>query len=347
MKIKLQNKCVGQDCSVFIISEISANHNQDFKHAVDIIETVKQCGADAVKFQAYTPDTLTIDADNDYFQIKHPKWGGQTLYQLYKKAYTPWKWFKELKKIAEDIGLIFLCTAYDRTSVDMLEELDICAYKIASFELVDLPLIKYASKTGRPLIMSTGMADMKEIREAVDTAKKSGAEEIILLKCTSSYPANPKEMNLKTIPDMENRFKCPIGLSDHSLSLAASICAVSFGACIIEKHFTMSRKNKTPDSFFSLEPHELKNLINNIRIAEKAIGKVHYGLTEEERKSRIFRRSLFVVKDINKGEIFTEENLKSIRPANGLSPKHIILIMGHSAKKNIKKGTPLTWDLVD
>jgi len=332
--------------NVFIVAEVSANHDQDFERAVAMIKEAKECGADAVKFQAYTPGTLTIDSDNEYFQIKHPEWGGQTLYELYKKAYTPWKWFKELKKIAEDTGIIFLCTAFDKTSVDMLEELDICAHKISSFELVDLPLIEYAAKKGKPLIMSTGMADMDEIQEAVDTAKKSGAEEIILLKCVSSYPAKPEEMNLKTIPDMKDRFKCPVGLSDHSLEIGASVCAVVLGAAIIEKHFTLSRKTKTPDSFFSLEPQELKDLVDNIRIAEKALGKVHYGLTDEEKKSMIFRRSLFVVKDVKAGEKVTNENIRSIRPGCGLPMKYIEKVIGRTFKKDLSKGTPLNWDLI-
>ena len=346
MHVKIGKKSLGENRDVFIIAEISANHRQSFDTAVELVRKAKECGADAVKFQAYTPDTLTINADNKYFRIKHPQWGGQTLYELYKKAYTPWEWFKELKKIAEDTGIIFLCTAFDKTSVDMLEELNICAHKIASFELVDLPLIEYAAKTRKPLIMSTGMADIDEIQEAVDTAKKSGAEEIILLKCVSSYPAEPQEMNLRTIPDMKDRFNCPVGLSDHSLGIGASVCAVVLGAAIIEKHFTLSRKTKTPDSFFSLEPQELKDLVGNIRIAEKALGKVHYGLTEEEKKIAIFRRSLFVVKDVKAGEKVSNENIRSIRPGCGLPTKYIEKVIGRTFKKDLSKGTPLNWDLI-
>jgi pseudaminic acid synthase len=346
MHVKIGKKSLGENRDVFIIAEISANHRQSFDTAVELVRKAKECGADAVKFQAYTPDTMTIDADNEYFRIKHPQWGGQTLYELYKKAYTPWKWFKELKKIAEDTGIIFLCTAFDKTSVDMLEELDICAHKIASFELVDLPLIEYAAKTGKPLIMSTGMADMDEIQEALDTAKRFGVEEIILLKCVSSYPAEPQEMNLRTIPDMKDRFNCPVGLSDHSLGIGASVCAVAMGAAIIEKHFTLSRKTKTPDSFFSLEPQELKDLVGNIRIAEKALGKVHYGLTNEEKKCSVFRRSLFVVKDVKAGEKVSNENIRSIRPGCGLPTKYIEKVIGRTFKKDLSKGTPLNWDLI-
>ena len=332
---------------VFIVAEVSANHNQSFDTAVELINKAKECGADAVKFQAYTPDTLTIDCDNEYFRIKHPEWGGQTLYQLYRKAYTPWEWLGKLKKVADKLEIMFLCTAFDKTSIDLLEGLGICAHKIASFELVDLPLIEYAARTGKPLILSTGMADLSEIAEAVDTARKAGAKEIILLKCVSSYPANPEEMNLRTIPDMKERFSCPIGFSDHSPGIGASVCAVALGAAIVEKHFTLSRETKTLDSFFSIEPQELKQLVENIRIAEKALGEVHYGLTEDERKSRTFRRSLFAVENIKQGEFFTEENVKSIRPANGLSPKHITEVMGKASAKNIRKGTPLNWDLIN
>lgn len=337
----------GEKPPVFVVAEVSGNHRKEFSLATEMIKTAKECGANAVKFQAYTPDTMTINANNKYFQIKHPEWGGQTLYELYEKAYTPWEWFKQLKKTADDIGITFLCTGFDKTSVDLLEELDICAHKISSFELVDLALVEYAAKTKKPLILSTGMADIAEIHEAVDTARKAGAKQIILLKCVSSYPAKPEEMNLETIPDMKKRFGCPVGLSDHSMGFGASVCAVALGTSMIEKHFTLSRKIETPDSFFSIEPQELKELVENVRIAEQALGNVHYGLTEEERKSRIFRRSLFVVKDIKKGQVFSLDNIKSIRPSNGLEPSCINTILGRKAKINIKSGTPLSWDLIE
>ena len=346
MKIRASGKTINSEQTVFVIAEVSANHGQDFNRAVDMIKAAKECGADAVKFQAYTPDAMTINADNKYFQIKHPQWGGQTLYELYKKAYTPWDWFRKLKKIADNLGIVFFATAFDKAAVDLLEEIDVPIHKIASFELVDLPLIEYVAKTKKPLILSTGMADICEIQEAVVTVRNAGVKEITLLKCVSSYPAKPEEMNLKTIPHMQELFQCPVGLSDHSLGIGASLCAVALGAVVIEKHFTLSRKTKTPDSFFSIEPQELQELVENVRIVEKALGKIHYGLTEEEKKSRVFRRSLFVVKDVKKGEILTEENLKSIRPANGLSPKYITIILGRTAKKNVRKGTPLSWDLV-
>ena len=345
--IKIADRVIGSDKPVFIIAEISANHAQQFDTAVEMVRSAKKCGADAVKFQAYTPDTLTINADNKYFRIEHPKWGGQTLYELYKKAYTPWEWFKRLKPIADDLGILFFATAFSKTAVDFLEELNVPVHKIASFELVDLELVEYAAKTKKPLILSTGMADICEIQDAVDTARKGGAKEIILLKCVSSYPAKPQEMNLKTIPDMMKRFGCPVGLSDHSLGIGVSVAAVALGASVIEKHFTLSRKYKTPDSFFSIEPKELRNLVRDIRTVEEALGKVHYGVTEGEIESRTFRRSLFVVKDIKAGQKFSEDNVRTIRPGYGLKPKYLKNIMGKTAKRDIKKGTPLSWDLIN
>lgn len=339
LKTKLSKRC-------FIIAEISANHGQDFKRAVLLIKKAKECGADAVKFQTYTPDTLTIDVDNKHFRIRHPEWGGQTLYQLYKKTYTPWKWFERLKKTADDLEIMFFSTAFDKTSVDFLEDLDVPLHKIASFELVDLPLIEYTAKTKKPLILSTGMATLSEIKEAVNTAKKAGAKDIILLKCVSSYPARPEEMNLKTIADMKELFGLPVGLSDHTLDIGASITAVSLGARVIEKHFTLSRKIKTPDNFFSMEPQEMKALVKNIRIAERALGRVCYSPTKDEKHTRSFRRSLFAVKEIKKGEVFSEENIRSIRPAAGLDPKYFKRVLGSNAKKDIKKGDPLDWSLI-
>jgi len=332
--------------SVFVVAEVSANHGRIFNRAVALIKKAKECGADAVKFQAYTPDTLTIDCNSKYFRIKHPKWGGQTLYELYKKAYISWEWLRKLKKVADDLGILFFATAFDKTSVDFLEELNVRFHKVSSFELVDLPLIEYAAKTKKTLILSTGMATVSEVREAINTSRKAGAKEIILLRCVSSYPAKPEEMNLRTIPHMKELFNCPVGLSDHSLGIGASVCAVALGASVIEKHFTLSRKIKTPDSFFSIEPEELKELVTNIRIAEKALGKVHYGLTKGERECKVVRRSLFAVENIRRGELFTEENVKSIRPAYGLKPKHISAILGKKAKRDIKRGTPLSWDLI-
>lgn len=330
----------------FIIAEVSANHGQKFDTAVRMIHEAKRCGADAVKFQTYTPDTITLKCDNKYFYIGHSKWKGQTLHELYQKAYTPWDWFGRLKKAADDAGIIFFSAAFDRTAVDLLESLDVPFHKVASFELNDLPLIEYMARTRKPIIMSTGMATVAEIKEAVNTARKAGASEIVLLRCVSSYPAQPKDMNLRTIPDLKKRFKCAVGLSDHSMGPNAAIAAVCVGATVVEKHFILSKKTKTPDSFFSIDPEELKDLIRQVRLTEEMLGKVSYGLSTEEIKNRTFRRSLFAVKDIAKGEVLTEDNVRSIRPAHGLSPRHFKAILGKKAKAAIVYGTPLTKTLI-
>jgi pseudaminic acid synthase len=326
-----------------IIAEISANHGQDLDRAIRLIRSAKRCGVDVVKFQTYTPDTLTMDHRGACFTIRHPKWGGQTLYELYRQAYTPWRWFKRLKGIADREGLGFFSTAFDPSSVDFLEDLGVSTHKIASFELVDIPLIEYMAATGKPLIMSTGMASRKEIGRAMSAARSHGAGEITLLKCVSSYPAVPEEMNLRTIPDMGRRFGCPVGLSDHSLSSAVPVAAVALGASVIEKHFTLSRTIKTPDSFFSLEPAEMERLVQDVRNAEKALGAVSYALTGGERKNSIFRRSLFVVKDIEKGERITGEHIRSIRPAHGIEPRFTKSVIGKVARRKLRRGTPLAF----
>jgi len=346
LRFSLSDKVFGQSDSVFVIAEISANHAQCFDKAVELVKAAKKCGADAVKFQAYTPETMTIDCKSKYFQLNHPKWGGQTLYDLYKTAYTPWEWFGELKKLADELGIMFLSTAFDKTSVDMLEELGVCAHKIASFELVDLSLIAYAAKTAKPLVISTGMGTIDEIDEAVQTARASGAGEVILLKCVSSYPAKAREMNLRTIGHMRDHFNCPIGFSDHSLSAASSICAVSLGACVVEKHFTLSRQDDTPDSFFSIEPAELEKLIEDIRTCAQALGTVQYGSTKDEQKNTIFRRSLFVIKDVKAGDKVTADNVRCIRPGNGLAGKYMTEITGTKFSRDTQRGTPLSFDLI-
>ncbi|MCX5715318.1 MAG: pseudaminic acid synthase [Candidatus Omnitrophica bacterium] len=345
-KIKIGKRLIGEKEPAFIVAELSANHAQNFNLAVKTIRMAKEMGADAIKLQTYTPDTMTIDAANKYFVIRHPKWGGQTLYKLYKKAYTPWAWFKRLKKVADDEGIVFFSTAFDRSAVDLLEGLNVPIHKVASFELTDLPLIEYMAKTGKPLILSTGMATIKEINDAVKTAKNAGAGEIALLKCVSSYPAKPKDMHLRTILDMTKRFGCVVGLSDHTLGVGVSIAAVSIGARIIEKHFTLSRRIKSPDSFFSIEPQELRILVDSIRVAEESLGRVSYEPRGEEKNNRIFRRSLFAVKDIKKDEVLTNDNIRSIRPGFGLYPKYLKDALGKIAKRNIKKGTPLNWGLM-
>ena len=344
--IMIGQKEIASGCSTYIIAEMSANHGQSYDEAVKIIHAAKEAGADAIKLQTYTPDTITIDCDNEYFRISGTIWEGRNLYDLYKEAYTPWDWQPKLKEVANDLALDLFSTPFDNTAVDFLEEMGVPAYKIASFELVDIPLIQRVAKTGKPIIMSTGMATLAEIDEAVQTAKEAGCKELALLKCTSGYPADPAEMHLRTIPHMAEAFSLPIGLSDHTLGIAVPVAAVALGACIVEKHFTISRAVPGPDSAFSLEPHEFKAMVEAIRTAEKAIGKVSYEITEREAASRIFRRSLFVVKDMKAGEVFTEENIRSIRPGDGLHTRYVRAAIGRRAKVDIKKGTPLSWKLI-
>ncbi len=356
--IDINGRSIGPGNPTYIIAEMSANHGQDFDCAVKILHSMKEAGADAVKLQTYTPDTMTIDCDRDEFRIgKGTIWEGKTLYELYKEAYTPWEWQPKLKDVANDLGMDLFSTPFDKTSVDFLEEMDVPAYKIASFELVDIPLITYVASKGKPLIISTGMGSIEEISDAVDAVHAAGNDQLILLKCTSAYPAKPEEMNLATIPDMMQRFSLPIGLSDHSLDTNVPIAAVALGACVIEKHFCLSRDDPGPDSAFSLEPHEFKEMVDAIHAMEqstsdvakpdeKILGKVQYGVSGEDQKSIQFRRSLFAVKDIAKGEEFTEKNVRSIRPGYGLSPKELPNIIGKVSKESIERGTPLTEKLV-
>jgi pseudaminic acid synthase len=330
-----------------VIAEMSANHGQDFDEAVKIVHAAKDAGADALKLQTYLPDTMTIACDREEFRIGGGTlWDGRNLHDLYGEAYTPWDWQPRLKQLAEDLGMDCFSSAFDSTAVDFLEKMNVAAHKIASFELVDLPLIQKMARAGKPLIMSTGMATVEEIEEALRTARQAGAAEIALLKCTSAYPAPPDEMNLRTIPEMARRFNVPIGLSDHSMSIAVPVAAVALGACIVEKHLTLSRSVPGPDSAFSLEPHEFKAMVDAVRIAEKSLGEVHFGLSEKEDASRAFRRSLFVVEDVRRGEIFTEQNVRSIRPGNGLHTRHLMEVLGKSAAQDVQRGTPLRWDLV-
>ena len=340
-------RVIGAGYRTYIVAELSANHNQSFDQAVALIQAAKEAGADAVKLQTYTPDTLTIKLDSALFT--HPKgslWAGKTLYDLYSEAYMPWEWQPKLKEFANKIGLDLFSTAFDPTAVDFLEEMGVPVHKVASFEIVDIPLIEKMARTGKPLIISTGMATLGEIEEAFHAARRAGATEIGLLKCTSAYPAPPEEMNLRTIPHLAQAFGVPVGLSDHTLGVALPVAAVALGACIVEKHFTLSRNIPGPDSAFSLEPQEFKAMVDAIRTIEKALGKVHYGVSEQEAKSRVFRRSLFVVKDVNAGELFTDENVRSIRPGFGLPPKYLKDVIGRKAAKNIPQGTPLDWKLI-
>jgi len=347
MNFKINNRLIGQNQPTYIVAEMSANHNQSYDEAIKIVETAKACGADAIKLQTYTPDTLTIDCGNKFFRIENTIWEGKKLYDLYQESYTPWEWHQELKNVAENIGLDFFSTPFDASAVHFLEKLNIPVYKIASFEIVDFPLINTVAKTGKPIIISTGMAKIEEIEEAVSILKKSDCTELALLKCTSSYPAKPEDANLRTIPHMLKTFNLPIGLSDHTPGIAVPIAAISLGACIVEKHFTLSRKNSAADSSFSLEPEEFKSMVDNIRIAEKALGTVSYTISKQQRTTFNFRKSLFVVEDINAGQEFSIENVRSIRPGDGIHTKYFKEILGKKAIKNVAKGTPVTWDLVE
>ncbi|MBF0233097.1 MAG: pseudaminic acid synthase [Desulfamplus sp.] len=333
--------------STFIVAEVSANHGQSLEKAKAIIAAASQSGADAVKLQTYTPGTMTIDSLSEPFMIgKGTIWEGKSLYQLYNEAYTPWEWHAELKAEAERLGLIFFSTPFDPTAVDFLESINVNLYKVASFEIVDIPLLQKIAKTGKPVIMSTGMASLSEIDEAVQTLRRGGCPSLALLKCTSAYPAPPEEMNLRTIPHLMQAFDVPVGLSDHTMGIAIPVAAVAIGARIIEKHLTLSRSERTPDSAFSLEPQEFSAMVKAVRETEKALGRVCYELTSKEKDSQVFRRSLFVVRDMAAGEVFTPENLRSIRPGKGLSPKYYNHLIGNKIKKDASAGTPVSWDLL-
>ncbi|MBP7828515.1 MAG: pseudaminic acid synthase [Kiritimatiellae bacterium] len=345
--VEIAGRPVGPGHPVYLVAEMSANHGQRYDEAVRIVRAMKDAGADAVKIQTYTPDTLTLDCNRPEFRIgKGTLWEGKTLYQLYGEAYTPWDWQPKLKAVAEDLGLHFFSTPFDDTAVDVLEALDVPAYKIASFELVDAGLLRRVARTGKPVILSTGMATRDEIDEAVGVLRGAGCESLILLKCSSAYPARPEEMNLRTIPDLAARYGCPVGLSDHTLGIATAVAAVALGACVIEKHFTISRSVPGPDSAFSLEPGEFKTLAESVREVEKSLGRISYEIGEHEKASRVFRRSLFVVADMKAGDVFTDRNVRSIRPGHGLSPKHLDEILGKRAARDIPRGTPMSWDLV-
>lgn len=322
--LEINGRRIGLGFPIYIVAELSANHHQDFDQAVKLIHAAKEAGADAIKLQTYTADTLTLHCDKEYFRIGGGTlWDGRMLYDLYEEACTPWAWQPKLKAIANELGLDLFSTPFDHTAVEFLERMNVPANKVASFEIVDLPLIRRIARTGKPMIMSTGMATLGEIDEAVRTARKAGAMQIALLKCNSAYPALAEEMHLRTIPHLADAFGVVVGLSDHTLGIAASVAAVALGACIIEKHFALSRDVHGPDSAFSLEPGEFKAMVDAVRIVEKALGEVRYELSEQEAASRVFRRSLFVVEDMKAGDTFTEETVRSIRPGYGLLPKHL------------------------
>lgn len=348
MKMKIGNIEIGESNKVFVIAELSANHNQQFEIAAESLKAIKSCGADAVKLQTYTPNTITIDCDNEYFQIKQGTiWDGTILYKLYQKAYTPWEWQPKLKDIADELGLICFSSPFDKSAVDFLEKMNVPAYKIASFEIVDIPLIEYAASKGKPVIISTGIATEEEIQEALDACYRSGNNQVALLKCTSEYPAKIEDANLNAIPYLRNKFNTVVGLSDHTLGFTVPIAAAALGARIIEKHFILDKNIGGPDASFSLEPIEFKKMVDEIRTVEIALGEQKFVQLEKVKKSRTFARSLFIVENIKKGEILTENNIRSIRPSNGLAPKYFNDVLGKKAKVNIEKGTPLSWDLIE
>jgi len=347
MNIKIGDKTVGEENPVFIIAELSANHMQDFDVAVDTIHAINDSGADAVKFQTFTPDTITLKSDKSYFQIEQGTlWDGRTLHDLYEEAYMPWEWQPELKKIAEKLGLICFSSPFDKTAVDFLDEMDVPAYKIASFEITDIPLIEYAASKGKPVIISTGIAEVCDIELAVNACKRAGNHQIILLKCTSSYPALLECMNLKTIPNMAETFGLPVGLSDHTIGSSVAVASVALGAKVIEKHFILDKELGGPDSEFSMEPEDFACMVQSVRNVENALGEINYQLTDDIRNSRKFARSLFIVKDMEENEEFTEKNLRSIRPGSGLHPQYYNNVIGKKSSKSIEKGTPLSCDII-
>lgn len=345
--ISIGGRLIGPGCPPLIVAELSANHNGDFDRAVAIMEAAREAGAEAVKLQTYTPDTMTLDESGEQFTVNGGLWHGETLYDLYRKAHTPWEWHEALFEKGRELGLIVFSTPFDDTSLDFLEKFDPPAYKIASFELVDIPLIEKVAAKGKPLILSTGMGNIAEISDAVEAVRHAGCRDLILMHCVSAYPAAPEEANLKTMADLEDRFHTLVGLSDHTLGTAVSISAVALGASMIEKHCTLRRDDGGPDSAFSLEPEELRSLCEDARNAWKSLGNINYDLTAGEEKNTVFRRSLYVVKDIAAGEPFSRENMRSIRPGYGLPPKCLDDIIGKKAACAIRRGVPLDWSMVE
>jgi pseudaminic acid synthase len=347
--IKIVDKLIGRNHPPFIIAEMSGNHNQSLERALQIVEAAAKSGAHALKIQTYTPDTMTIDLDVGEFHISDPQslWAGTSLYKLYGEAYTPWEWHKPIFDRARQLGIIPFSTPFDDTAVDFLEELEVPCYKIASFENTDLPLIGRVAATGKPLIISTGMATVAELDETVRAAREAGCKDLILLKCTSTYPATAENTNILTIPHLKELFGCEVGLSDHTMGVGVSVASVALGATVIEKHFTLNRTDGGVDSTFSMEPAEMSQLVLETERAWQALGQVSYGPTEAERRSLVFRRSLYITEDIKKGEQFSSHNLRAIRPGYGLAPKHLGAFFGKSAAKDIRRGTAVTWDMLD
>lgn len=346
--IQIGTKKIGRHEKPFIIAEMSGNHNQSLERALRIVDLAAEAGADALKLQTYTPDTMTLDIHTGEFFIESDTnlWKGQSLYNLYKEAYTPWEWHEAIFNRCKEHGMIAFSSPFDETAVDFLETLDVPAYKIASFENVDIPLIKKAAATGKPIIISTGMASVAEIDEAVQAVRSQGNEQIILLKCTSTYPATPENSNIATIPHMKNTFRTEVGLSDHTMGVGTAVAAVTLGAVVVEKHFTISRAEGGVDAAFSLEPHELKMLVEETERAWRSLGTIQYGPTEAEKPSLEHRRSLYIGADLQAGDVLTKENVRVIRPGHGLAPKYLELVIGKTVKRDVFKGTPLDWNII-
>lgn len=345
-EIAINRRSIGSNNPVYVIAEMSANHNGSYQRAEEIIKRAKDAGADAVKLQTYTADTMTIDCEGDEFRVNGTIWGDKKLYELYSLGGMPWEWHPKLQEVAERVEIDLLSTPYDITAVEFLESLNVPAYKVASFELIDLHLLKRIAETGKPIILSTGMATYEEVSAAVNAIRDAGGVEVALLKCTSAYPAPLDEINLRTICDMSDSFKVPVGISDHSLDDVVAVGAVALGACIIEKHFTISREGGGIDDSFSMEPNEFSNMVRRVRELEVAIGSVNYEVTNKQKICRKFRRSLYVVRSVKKGEVFTVDNVRSIRPAKGLNPKYYEMVLGKVAAREIERGEPLSWDMV-
>jgi len=348
MNISINERIIGLNHKPFIIAEMSGNHNQSLDRALVIVEATAAAGADALKLQTYTADTLTLDVKEGEFFIEDNDslWKGKSLYELYQEAYTPWEWHEPIMKRASDLGMLCFSSPFDDTAVDFLEEMDVPAYKIASPEIIHLSLVKKVAATGKPMIVSTGMASAAEIDEAVQTIREAGCEKFVLLKCTSTYPASPENSNVLTIPHMRKLFDCEVGLSDHTMGIGAAVAAVAYGATVIEKHFTLRRSDGGVDSAFSLEPEEMKQLVIESERAWQSLGKVAYGPTEAEKGSLVFRRSLYIAEDMEKGDTLNEKNLRIIRPGLGLPPKHYDILLGRKINQDAKKGTAVKWEIV-
>lgn len=346
--IKLGNRNVGVGETPFIIAEMSGNHNQSLERALEIVEEAAKAGAHALKIQTYTPDTMTLDLDEGEFHISDPTslWAGKSLYQLYSQASTPWEWHKPIFDRARKLGIIAFSTPFDDTAVDFLESLEVPCYKIASFENTDIPLIRRVAATGKPMIISTGMASIAELDDTVRATREAGCKDLILLKCTSTYPAAASNTNILTIPHLRELFGCEVGLSDHTLGVGVSVASVALGATVIEKHFTLSRADGGVDSTFSMEPAELARLVTETERAWQALGRVSYGATDEEKKSMVYRRSLYVVQDLRAGDVLTADNVRAIRPGFGLQTKYLQVVLGKVVKQDVRRGTALTWQLL-